>query len=140
MINRDANNEYAQKHFDRACRKYEEALGIFRYYEATSPDWQSKGIDDDHLKEVDYIGKTTEHKKIVENLKLNCYMNIASCNIKTKAFTIAIAACDEVLKLSPKNAMAFYRRARATALPINAGVPDLRKAIKDLELVIKLSK
>ena len=39
MINRDANSEYAQKHFDRACRKYEEALGIFRYYEATSPDW-----------------------------------------------------------------------------------------------------
>jgi len=36
--------------------------------------------------------------------------------------------------------MAFYRRARATALPINAGVPDLRKAIKDLETVVKLSK
>jgi len=36
--------------------------------------------------------------------------------------------------------MAFYRRAKATALPINAGVPDLRKAIKDLDMVIKLSK
>ena len=63
-----------------------------------------------------------------------------SVNIKTKAFSISIAACEEALKLSPKNIMAFYRRAKATALPINAGVPDLRNAIKDLDMVIKLSK
>ena len=73
-------------------------------------------------------------------IKINSFMNIASCNIKTKAFSVAIAACEEVLKLSPDNTMALYRRARATALPINAGVPDLRRAIKDLDQVIKQSK
>ena len=67
-------------------------------------------------------------------------MNIATCNIKTKDYGVAISACEEVLKLDPSNMMAFYRRAKATALPINAGVPDLRKAVKDLDMVIKLSK
>ena len=67
-------------------------------------------------------------------------MNIATCNIKTKEYSVAIHACEEVLKLDSKNIMAFYRRAKATALPINAGVPDLRKAVKDLDMVIKLSK
>ena len=45
---------------DRACRRYEEALGAFRYFEATDPQWQSKGIDDDHLVEVDIQGDTEE--------------------------------------------------------------------------------
>jgi len=36
---------------------------VFRYYEATAPDWQAKGIDDDHLKEVDFQGYNAEQKK-----------------------------------------------------------------------------
>jgi len=67
-------------------------------------------------------------------------MNIATCNIKIKKYDVAVVACEEVLKNEPNNIMALYRRARATALPINAGVPDLRKAVKDLDQVIKLSK
>ena len=42
--------------YERACRRYEEALCMFRYHEATDPNWQSKGIDDDHLVEVDFVG------------------------------------------------------------------------------------
>ena len=77
---------------------------------------------------------------MIKNLKINTFMNIATCNIKCKAFEVAIHAAEEVLKLDPNNIKALYRRARATALPINAGVPDLRRAIKDLDLVIKSSK
>lgn len=51
-------------------------------------------------------------------------MNIAACNIKTKAFESAVNASNEVLLLDPKNLKALYRRARATALPINSGVPE----------------
>jgi tetratricopeptide (TPR) repeat protein len=39
LIKNDANSEFAQHQYDRACRKYEEALGCFRYYEATDPSW-----------------------------------------------------------------------------------------------------
>jgi hypothetical protein len=67
-------------------------------------------------------------------------MNIATCNIKTKNFDIAAKACNEVLSLDGNNIQAFYRRAKSIALPINAGVPDLRLAVKDLDTVIRLSK
>lgn len=63
-------------------------------------------------------------------------MNISACNIKSKNYDAAVLAAEEVLKLEPKNLKALYRRARATALPINAGVPELRKALKDLDLII----
>lgn len=63
-------------------------------------------------------------------------MNISACNIKSKNYDAAVLAAEEVLKLEPKNLKALYRRARATALPINAGVPELRKAMKDLDLII----
>ena len=60
----------------------------------------------------------------IRELKINTYLNIAACNIKTKAFESAVNASNEVLLLDPKNLKALYRRARATALPINSGVPE----------------
>lgn len=39
LLSSEANSEFAQGNFDRACRRYEEALGVFRYYEATDPSW-----------------------------------------------------------------------------------------------------
>lgn len=140
LISKDANSEYLQKEPDRACRRYEEALGMFRYYEATHPDWQSKGIDDDKLREVDDHGKTDYQKKRIHQLKVISFLNIAACNIKAKDFKSAVDACNEVFKLEPENLRAYYRRARATALPINAGVPEFRKAVKDLDTLMDLVK
>jgi hypothetical protein len=109
---------------------------VFRYYEATSADWQEKGIDDDHLQHVDTIGDTPEEKQMIKEVKLSCFQNISACSIKTKSFDEAALACAEVLKLDPENLQALYRRARSTALPINAGVPELQKAVKDLDQLI----
>ena len=91
------------------------------------------------MQEVDLKGHTDDQKKIIHDIKVSAFLNIAACNIKVKAFQEAVQACDEVLKLEPSNIKALYRRARATALPINAGVPDLRKAMKDLTKVQELS-
>lgn len=106
---------------------------MFRYFEATSPDWQSKGIDDDQLREVDDLGKTDFEKERIYTLKVTTFLNIAACNIKAKDYKSAVDACNEVFKLDPLNLRAFYRRARATAMPINAGVPEFRKAVKDID-------
>ena len=60
-------------------------------------------------------------------------LNIAACNLKTRTFESTIKACDEVLKVDKNNITALYRRARGIALQINAGVPELRSALKDLK-------
>ena len=138
LLKNDANSEFAQGHFDRACRKYEESLSVFRYFEATDASWQDKGIDDDKLHEVDYLGKSPEEQKAIRQIKLNTYLNISACNIKVKSYTEAVLACEEALKLDPTNLRALYRRARATSLPINAGVPDLRRAQNDLEQILRM--
>lgn len=111
---------------------------MFRYYEATHPDWQSKGIDDDKLREVDDHGKTDFQKRRIHRLKVTTFLNIAACNIKANDFKSSVDACNEVFKLEPDNLRAFYRRARATAMPINAGVPQFRKAVKDLDSLLAL--
>lgn len=74
----------------------------------------------------------------MKQIKLNTYLNIAACNIKTKVFSEAVKACEEALRLDPCNVRALYRRARATSLPINAGVPDLRNSIKDLDQILAI--
>ena len=109
---------------------------MFRYFEATHPDWQSKGIDDDKLREVDDHGKTDFQKQRILTLKINTFLNMAACNIKAQDFKSSVDACNEVFKLDPNNLRALYRRARATALPINAGVPEFRKAVKDIDKLL----
>lgn len=135
-----ANEEYAMGNFDRACNKFEEALNVFRFFEATDATWQDKGIDDDKLREVDWKGTNPEEEVKVRTIKLNMYLNIAACNIKKKCWSEAVSACQEALLLDPTNIKAHYRRARAVALPINAGVPDLRKAVADLDKTVELYK
>ena len=56
LLKKDANEEYIQKKYDRACRKYEEALGCFRYYESTDPNWKDSDLNDGSLKNVDILG------------------------------------------------------------------------------------
>jgi len=63
---------------------------------------------------------------------------MAACNIKANDFKSSVDACNEVFMLEPENLRAFYRRARATALPINAGVPEFRKSVKDLDQLLAL--
>jgi hypothetical protein len=60
-------------------------------------------------------------------------LNIASCNIKSKDYGSAVSSANEVLKVDSKNTKALFRRARATALPINSGVEEFQKAIVDLK-------
>jgi tetratricopeptide (TPR) repeat protein len=71
-------------------------------------------------------------------MKLQMFLNIAACNLKTKDFETAVAACDEALRLDPYNIKGLYRRARGRSLPINSGVEDFRVALADLKRVIEL--
>ena len=97
LIRIGAQEEYLKGNHDRACRKYEEALSIFRYYFSKNPKWNEEGIDDDELGEVDDKGKTPEQEAIIKDIKIACFLNIASCCVKSKEFPNAILAANEVL-------------------------------------------
>ena len=71
-------------------------------------------------------------------MKLQMYLNIAACNIKTKEFETAVAACDEALRIDPNNVAALYRRARGRSLPINSGVEEFRVSLQDLKKVVDI--
>lgn len=138
LIRAEGTREFGERNYDRACRKFEEALSIFRYYLSFNPKWQEQGIDDDEIKEVDEQGKTDFEKSELRRLKLALFLNIAACNIKTKDYESAVAACNEALKLDPYNVKGLYRRARAVSLPINSGVEDFRAAMVDLRRIVEV--
>jgi len=53
--------------------------------------------------------------------------------MKSKNWLEALPTLNEVLRLDPCNKTALYRRSKALSKPINSGVDDLRKALKDLQ-------
>lgn len=62
IIRAEGAREYRERNFERACRKFEEALSVFRYYVSFNPKWQEQGIDDDEIKEVDEQGSNEWEK------------------------------------------------------------------------------
>jgi len=127
-----AKKDYLTGNAGGACRKYEEAYSIWRYYYSSNPKWDKEGIEDFHLREVDWQGNNEQERKMILQIKIDCLLNIAACAIKTQCYDEALASATEALKVDPKNQRAFWRRAKARAAPINAGVPDFRLAVKDL--------
>lgn len=138
LIRKEADQEFLNKNYDRACRKYEEGLSIFRYYYSLDPKWSEQGIDDKDLRDVDFQGNNEFERQEAKKIKLQSYLNIAACSIKTKDFESAVHACNEALKIDPLNKKALFRRARATALPINSGVEEFKKALTDLKSLNQL--
>lgn len=138
ILKREANEEYLLGNYDRACRKYEEALSIFRYFTCFNPKWNEEGINDSQIQETEETGKTEFEKQEIRRMKILMFANIAACNLKTKDFETARSACEEVLKLDPYNIKALYRRARSLALPINSGVEDFRAALVDLKRLLEI--
>lgn len=60
-------------------------------------------------------------------------LNITACNLKTQNWEDARSAVDECLRLDPTNKVALFRRAKAKSKPINAGVEDIKSAVRDLK-------
>ena len=65
LIRNEGNFQVAMGRYDRACRNFEEALSVWRYYTTSDNDWQINGVSDENLQEVDIIGNTPEEKETV---------------------------------------------------------------------------
>jgi tetratricopeptide (TPR) repeat protein len=120
--------DFYQKQFDSACRKYEEAYSIWHYYYTTNPKWNTEGIDDTHLFEVEWQGQNKDETEQALKHKIVCLLNITACNIKSKNYLDALPPVNQALTLDPNNQIALFRKAHAVSLPINSSVEDLMKA------------
>ena len=92
------------------------------------------------MHEVDWKGTTPEENEFATLHKVDALLNIAACNLKSECYPDSLSASEEVLQLEPDNIKALQRRAKATYLPVNSSVEDLKKAIIDLKRVKHLKK
>lgn len=77
IIKHEGGKAFKIEDFNRACRKYEEALCIWRYYYCTNPKWEQEGIEDAYLQHYEAIGDTPEQIFKIRELKIKMYLNIA---------------------------------------------------------------
>ena len=59
---------------------------MFRYFHCSNPKWNEEGIADKDLTEIDEQGNNEYEKEIIRKIKLQMFLNISACNIKTKDF------------------------------------------------------
>ena len=58
ILRKEANREFVMKKYDRACRKYEEALGCFRYYQDTGKARRENESPETYLTNVEIEGSS----------------------------------------------------------------------------------
>lgn len=92
LLKHEGGKAFANEDWNRACRKYEEALCIWRYYYCTSANWEQEGIDDKDLKHYEAIGDSPEQIFKIRDLKIKLYLNISVCSIKMKEFNTSLKA------------------------------------------------
>lgn len=130
--------EFKAGEVERALHRYEEALCIWRYYICSNPNWEKDGIDDDEIEPVEKSGDTPEEELLIKDFKLQSYLNIGVCSLKTKDYYNGVKSLEEALKLSPNSVKALYLRARCRITDINSGVDELKLAIQDLKAALVL--
>src|SRR4051794_11820389 len=64
-------------------------------------------IRDEDLEYADFKGRSKEEEKMIKDVKVALFNNLAACYLKLEDYTNAIAACNEVLVLEPSQAKAW---------------------------------
>jgi len=126
---KSANQEYHQGNVSSACRKYEEAYSVWRYFKSNNPKWNTEGIDDTQLYEEEWEGANDYENEQIRGHKVLSLQNIAACLLKEQNYTDALPVTNEIIKLEPDNKVALYRRAKSISQPVNASVEDFEQAI-----------
>jgi tetratricopeptide (TPR) repeat protein len=93
--------------YEDAIYYFCKGLAIFKYIKSKRENWKNEAIKDEDLEYFD----DNENTEVI-NMKISSLLNIALCNLNTEKFVEARQACDEVIKLDPRNIKAYYRRAK----------------------------
>ena len=107
ILKKQGNELFSQAHYEKALRKYEEALSIYKYIQPKNFRWREEGIEDSDLTLLEDNGSNKDEKNMLNSCKLTCYLNIAACALKLKDSMTSKFACDEALKIDSKNSKAL---------------------------------
>lgn len=121
------------RNYLEAGLNYEWALGMFKWATPLDEDWRKKSLEDNRIREEEYLGESDEEKTQIESFRIACLLNLSRCYFKQHDANTAKQACDWALALDPDCEKALLLRARCLVQPKGHGATERDEAIADLE-------
>ena len=134
-LKNEGNEQVAQQSYEEALAKYEEALAVFRWIDTAT----NQNLKDSDLRYNKYEPEE-EHRASLDGHLSKLYLNICLCLTKLNRKEEAIAATEEVIRMEPDNAKAYYRKGQAYVQYINREETDVKEGLKWLERSYEISK
>ena len=116
-----------------ACNEYEACGGLFKWATTLREDWRTRSLEDEDIREEEFLGETDDQRRAIASLRVKCYCNLARAYAKQKEHKTAVHACDWALAVDPASAAALYLRAAFLTEPASSGTTERDAAIADLE-------
>ncbi len=128
-----SSNNYSDAHY-AFCK----SLCIFKYIKNKNKNWKNEGVKDEDLEYCEDKGENSEEEQEIKKMKISALLNIALCDLNSGKFQEVRLACDEVLKLDPRNVKAFYRKAKSYLDCKSSIHEDHILALQEIESALKI--
>lgn len=76
-IKSQGNEYFEQELYHEAINQYERSLSIFHWIVNKKHNWRREEIEDDMLKEFEYVTDNIEEKNEINKLRCSCLLNMA---------------------------------------------------------------
>jgi len=137
LLKTRGNALFKEERTREACLEYEQGLSIFRYVLLKNNEIDMKG--NGKYEYVDFEGEREDERVQVRNLKVLLYNNLAASYLKLNDYSSAKSACDEALRLDPKQTKALYRRAKSIISIEKVSYDEYAAAYEDMKVAITLT-
>jgi tetratricopeptide (TPR) repeat protein len=140
VFKEEGNMAFKAKNLKGAMDKYEMALALLWYLQPTVEDWRTKGIQDDHMEEVD-LRKKTKEPKLRDEMTIiisQILTNIAVIKLKEEKYAECVQASTDALDMHPNCVKGFYFRAKARLASKKSGATEYEMCLKDLNKAVEL--
>jgi len=134
------NLEYRKGDFRKSLSIHEQTLGLFLYLDLLreTPDSEDSGVIDSDYELRSSVGKDQQEGKILRDMVVTCYLNMAACALKLSAYSYAFSLCSEAIQILPEYALAYARRAQARISDLECAVREIETAMEDAERAYRL--
>lgn len=129
------NLEYRKGDYRKSLSIHEQTLGLFLYLDLLreTPDSEDSGIIDSDYELRSSVGKDQQEGKILRDMVVICYLNMAACALRLNAYSYAVSLCSEAIQILPDYALAYARRAQGRISDLESTVKAVEAAIEDAE-------